>query len=261
MSLLAGKTVVVSGVGAGLGRQVAAAVVRDSGRAVLGARTEASLARTAAEIDPGGELTAYRATDIRDEAQCEALAGVARERFGGIDAVVHVAALDGYFGGLEDADFESWRSVLDVNLLGTLRMTRACLPSLKEAGGSVVFIGTQSAVAAPSQVRQAAYAASKGALTSAMYSLARELGPHRIRVNTVLPGWMWGPPVQAYVQFAAQSEGVEEATVLERLTGRMALPELATDADVADAAVFLASDRARSITGQSLLVNAGELMR
>ncbi|MFD8223293.1 SDR family oxidoreductase [Streptomyces massasporeus] len=261
MSLLAGKTVVVSGVGAGLGRQVAAAVVRDGGRAVLGARTEASLAKTAAEIDPGGELTAYRSADIRDEAQCEALAGVARERFGGIDAVVHVAALDGYFGGLEDADFESWRSVLDVNLLGTLRMTRACLPSLKEAGGSVVFVGTQSAVAAPSQVRQAAYAASKGALTSAMYSLARELGPHRIRVNTVLPGWMWGPPVQAYVQFAAQSEGVEEAAVLERLTERMALPELATDADVADAAVFLASDRARSITGQSLLVNAGELMR
>ncbi|MFJ2928502.1 SDR family oxidoreductase [Streptomyces massasporeus] len=261
MSLLAGKTVVVSGVGAGLGRQVAAAVVRDGGRVVLGARTEASLAKTAAEIDPGGACAAYRATDIRDEAQCEALAGVARERFAGIDAVVHVAALDGYFGGLEDADFESWRSVLDVNLLGTLRMTRACLPSLKEAGGSVVFIGTQSAVAAPSQVRQAAYAASKGALTSAMYSLARELGPHRIRVNTVLPGWMWGPPVQAYVQFAAQSEGVEEATVLERLTGRMALPELATDADVADAAVFLASDRARAITGQSLLVNAGELMR
>ncbi|GGV89394.1 SDR family oxidoreductase [Streptomyces massasporeus] len=261
MSLLAGKTVVVSGVGAGLGRQVAAAVVRDGGRVVLGARTEASLAKTAAEIDPGGACAAYRATDIRDEAQCEALAGVARERFGGIDAVVHVAALDGYFGGLEDADFESWRSVLDVNLLGTLRMTRACLSSLKEAGGSVVFIGTQSAVAAPSQVRQAAYAASKGALTSAMYSLARELGPYRIRVNTVLPGWMWGPPVQAYVQFAAQSEGVEEATVLERLTGRMALPELATDADVADAAVFLASDRARAITGQSLLVNAGELMR
>ncbi|MFH9710071.1 SDR family oxidoreductase [Streptomyces luteogriseus] len=261
MSLLAGKTVVVSGVGAGLGRQVAAAVVRDGGCAVLGARTEASLAATAAELDPGGACTAYRATDISDEAQCEALAAVARERFGGIDAVVHVAAFDRYFGGLEDADFESWRSVLDVNLLGTLRMTRACLPSLKEAGGSVVFVGTQSAVAAPSQVRQAAYAASKGALTSAMYSLARELGPYRIRVNTVLPGWMWGPPVQAYVRFTAQTEDVDEATVLERLTGRMALPELATDADVADAAVFLASDRARAITGQSLLVNAGELMR
>ena len=261
MSLLAGKTVVVSGVGAGLGHQVAAAVVRDGGNAVLGARTEANLAKSAAEIDPDGAHTAYRPTDITDEAQCEALAALAQERFGRIDAVVQVAAWDSYFGGVEDADFTTWQSVIDVNLLGSLRMTRACLPALKVCGGSVVFIGTQSAVAAPSQVRQAAYAASKGALTSAMYSLARELGPHRIRVNTVLPGWMWGPPVQAYVQFTAQTEKVPEADVLKRLTSRMALPVLATDGDVADAAVFLASDRARAITGQSLLVNAGELMR
>jgi NAD(P)-dependent dehydrogenase (short-subunit alcohol dehydrogenase family) len=261
MSLLSGKTVVVSGVGAGLGHQVAAAVVRDGGNAVLGARTEANLAKSAADVDPDGTHTAYRATDITDEGQCEELAGLARERFGRIDAVVHVAALDSHFGGLEDADFTTWQSVIDVNLLGTLRMTRACLPALKEGGGSVVFVGTQSAVAAPSQVRQAAYAASKGALTSAMYSLARELGRYRIRVNTVLPGWMWGPPVRAYVRFTAQTEGVPESEVLERLSERMALPELASDADVADAAVFLASDRARAITGQSLLVNAGELMR
>ncbi|WP_405645277.1 SDR family oxidoreductase [Streptomyces sp. NBC_00019] len=261
MPLLTGKTVVVSGVGAGLGHQVAAAVVRDGGNAVLGARTEANLAKSAAEIDPDGAHTAYRPTDITDEQQCVALAELAGERFGRIDAVVHVAAWDSYFGGIEDADFTTWQSVIDVNLLGSLRMTRACLPALKRCGGSVVFIGTQSSVAAPSQVRQAAYAASKGALTSAMYSLARELGPHRIRVNTVLPGWMWGPPVQAYVQFTAHTEGVEESEVLMRLTERMALPDLATDGDVADAAVFLASDRARAITGQSLLVNAGELMR
>lgn len=261
MSLLADRTVIVSGVGAGLGHQVAAAVVRDGGNAVLGARTEANLAKVAAEFDPDGTHTAHRPTDITDETQCEALAALAAERFGRLDAVVHVAAWDSYFGGLADADFATWQSVIDVNLLGTLRMTRACLPALKEHGGSVVFIGTQSAVAAPTQVRQMAYAASKGALTSAMYSLARELGPHRIRVNTVLPGWMWGPPVEAYVQFSAHTEGVPEAEVRERLTSRMALPELATDGDVADAAVFLASDRARAITGQSLLVNAGELMR
>jgi NAD(P)-dependent dehydrogenase (short-subunit alcohol dehydrogenase family) len=259
--LLNGKTVIVSGVGAGLGHQIAATVVRDGGNAVLGARTEGNLAKSASEIDPDGSRSAYRATDITDEAQCDALAALAIERFGRIDAVVHVAAWDSYFGGLADADFETWQGVIDVNLLGTLRMTRACLPALKVRGGSVVIIGTQSAVAAPSQVWQAAYAASKGALTSAMYSLARELGPDRIRVNTVLPGWMWGPPVQAYVQFTAHTEGVPENEVLGRLTERMALPELATDGDVAEAAAFLASDRARAITGQSLLVNAGELMR
>ncbi|MFD9381022.1 SDR family oxidoreductase [Streptomyces sp. NPDC059999] len=259
--LLRGKTVIVSGVGAGLGHQVAATVVRDGGNAVLGARTEANLVKSAAEIDPDGAHTAYLPTDITDEARCEALAALAEERFGGVDAVVHVAAWDSYFGGLEDADFGTWRQVLDVNLLGTLRMTRACLPALKRAGGSVVIIGTQSAVASPSQVQQAAYAASKGALTSAMYSMARELGPYRIRVNTVLPGWMWGPPVQAFVTFTAHGEGVPEEEVRARLTERMALPDLATDGDVADAAAFLASDRARAITGQSLLVNAGELMR
>ncbi|MDI3423747.1 SDR family oxidoreductase [Streptomyces luteolus] len=259
--LLDGKTVIVSGVGAGLGHEVAAAVVRDGGNAVLGARTEANLAKAAAGIDPGGAHTAYRATDIADEEQCRALAALAVERFGRIDALVQVAALDSHFGGLEDADFATWQSVLDVNLLGSLRMARACLPALKERGGALVLVGTQSSVAAPSQVRQAAYAASKGGLVSAMYSLARELGPHRIRVNTVQPGWMWGPPVEAYVQFTAHTEGVPEEEVKRRLSERMALPELATDGDVADACVFLASDRARAITGQSLLVNAGELMR
>ncbi|MFD3512001.1 SDR family oxidoreductase [Streptomyces sp. NPDC058657] len=261
MGLLEGKTVVVSGVGAGLGRQVAAAVLRDGGNAVLGARSQARLAKTAAELDPDGARTAHLPADITDERSCERLAALAVERFGRLDSIVHVAAYDTHFGGLRDADFDAWQQVLDVNLLGTLRMTRACLPALKERGGSVVCIGTQSAIASPSEVEQAAYAASKGALTSAMYSLARELGPFRIRVNTVLPGWMWGPPVQGFVAYAAQAEGVPEARVRERLDARMALPEMATDGDVADAVVFFASDRARSITGQQLLVNAGELMR
>lgn len=170
--------------------------------------------------------------------------------------------MDGHFGGLANADFETWKTVLDANPLGTLRMTRACLRGLRgRGGGPVVFIGTQSAVAAPSQVRQAAYASSKGALTSAMYSLARELGPERIQVDTVLPGWMWGPPVQAFVGLTAHTEGVPEDEAPHRLADRMALPGLARNGDVAEAAVFLASDRARAITGQSPLVIAGELMR
>ncbi|MEV5597043.1 SDR family oxidoreductase [Streptomyces sp. NPDC052496] len=260
--LLRDKTVVVSGVGAGLGHQVATACAREGASVVLGARTEARLAGTAAQADPSGERVAWRVTDIADEEQCAALAALATERFGGVDAVVQVAALDSHFGGLADADFGAWQQVVDINLFGALRMTRACLPSMTErGGGSVVLIGTQSSVAAPSEVRQAAYAASKGALVSAMYSLARELGPRRIRVNTVQPGWMWGPQVEAYVRYAAHAEGVPEREVLDRLTARMALPEMATDADVAQTAVFLASDRARAITGQSLLVNAGEIMR
>ncbi|MGW8374470.1 SDR family oxidoreductase [Streptomyces sp. ODS28] len=262
--LLRDRTVLVSGVGEGLGRRVAEACKRDGANVVLGARTEERLAAIARDVDPDGKRSAWRTTDIRDSEQCAALAALAEERFGGVDAVVHVAALDTVMGGLEDADpeFADWQAALEVNLLGSLRMTRACLPALKRGGGgSVVFIGTQSSVAAPTQVQQAAYAASKGGLVSAMYSLARELGPHRIRVNTVQPGWMWGPPVQGYVQWASAQEGVAESVVRGRLEGRMALPEMASDGDVADAAVFFASDWARSVTGQCLLVNAGEVMR
>ncbi|WP_037605865.1 SDR family oxidoreductase [Streptacidiphilus rugosus] len=260
--LLEGRTVVVSGVGPGLGHRVAVAAARDGANVVMGARTQENLAKTAAEIEadhPG--RTAWKRTDIADPERCDALAALAVERFGRIDAVIHVAALDSHFGGLADADFEDWRRVMDVNLFGTLQLTRSCLPALRERGGSVVIIGTQSSVAAPTQVRQAAYAASKGALTSAMYSMARELGPERIRVNTVLPGWMWGPPVENYVTWTSATENIPEEEVKKRLTSRMALPELATDGDVAEAAIFLACDRARAITGQSLLVNAGELMR
>nr|WP_180218309.1 SDR family oxidoreductase [Streptomyces albus] len=263
--MLADRTVVVSGVGAGLGHEVAAACVREGARVVLGARTEARLSACAEAVDPDGTRSAHRTADIRDEAQCEQLAALAVERFGGIDAVVHVAALDTVMGGLQDADLTEWQRVLDVNLLGTLRMTRACLPALKEAGargdGSVVMIGTQSSVAAPTQVRQAAYAASKGALVSAMYSLARELGPHGVRVNTVQPGWMWGPMVEGYVAWAAESEGTAPEQVRARLDARMALPRMAEDGDVAEAVAFFASARARGITGQCLLVNAGEHMR
>src|SRR4051794_12756375 len=116
--LLRDKTVIVSGVGPGLGLRIAAACVRDGGNAVLGARTEAQLAKAAAEADPEGGRTAWHATDIADERQCEALAALAVERFGGIDAVIHVAALDSYMGGLEDADFASWSQVVDTNLFG-----------------------------------------------------------------------------------------------------------------------------------------------
>jgi len=263
--LLANRTVVVSGVGAGLGREVAAVCVREGARVVLGARTRENLAACAAAVDPDGTRSAYRVTDIGDEEQCARLAELAVERFGGLDAVVHVAALDTVMGGLEDADFAEWQRVLDVNLLGTLRMTRACLPALREAGargdGSVVMIGTQSSVAAPTEVRQAAYAASKGALVSAMYSLARELGPYGVRVNTVQPGWMWGPMVEGYVAWAAESEQVPHQAVRQRLDARMALPRMAEDGDVAETVAFFASARSRGITGQCLMVNAGELMR
>jgi NAD(P)-dependent dehydrogenase (short-subunit alcohol dehydrogenase family) len=94
-----------------------------------------------------------------------------------------------------------------------------------------------------------------------MYYMAKELGPKRIRVNTVVPTWMWGPPVEGYVNMVAQQQNIPVADVIGGITAKMPLGEIPADEDVAECVVFLMSDRARMITGQAILVNAGELMR
>jgi NAD(P)-dependent dehydrogenase (short-subunit alcohol dehydrogenase family) len=257
--ILEGKTVVVSGTGPGLGREIAAAAVRDGGNVVLGARTEASLDKVAREVDPTGERVGWRVTDITDPGQCRALFDLAIERFGRLDALVNVAALDTIFGGVEGADFDEWRRALEINFVGTMQATQAAVPHLKERGGSIVFIGSQAMYLC--QVPQAGYAASKAALMGAVAHLTRELGPYRIRVNTVVPSWMWGPPVEGYVNATASAQGIDPGEIVGGITRNMPLGEIPSDGDVAEAVVFLASDRARMITGQSLLVNAGEYIR
>ena len=257
--LLEDRTVIVSGVGPGLGREIAAAAARDGANVVLGARTEGNLEKAAAEIDPSGARVAYRVTDITSGEDCDALVTLARERFGRVDALVNCAALDAIFGGVEDAKWDEWRQAMDINVFGTMRMCQAAIPPLKERGGAIVFIGSQSMYW--SQVPQTAYAASKSALLGAVSHLAVELGPYRIRVNTVIPTWMWGPPVEGYVTMTAKAQGVEPEEIIAGITAKMPLGEIPSDGDVADAVVFFASDRARMITGQALLVNAGEYIR
>ena len=257
--ILEGKTVVVSGVGPGLGREIAAAAVREGANVVLGARTESNLVKVASEVDPTGEKVAWSATDVCDPTQCQRLVDRAVDQFGRIDALVNNAALDSVFGGIEDADFDVWRKAFDINLFGSMHMCRAALPALKQRGGSIVFVGSQTMFFG--QLLQAGYAASKAALLGATAHLVRELGPHKIRVNTVAPSWMWGPPVEAYVNWTAKSRDVPAEQIVDDIRSKMPLGEIPTDGDVAEAVLFFASDRARMITGQMLLINAGEYIR
>jgi len=259
--ILAGKTLVVAGVGPGLGREVAACALRDGARVVLGARNEERLREIAAALDPSGERVEPVAADVSDPGRCDALMKRAADRFGGLDAVVNVAALDTIFGTLEGTADEDWRRSLDTNVLGAVHVARAAVPHLAaRGGGAVVWIGSQ-AMWLPPAVPQIAYAAAKGALVSAMYHMAHELGPKRIRVNMVVPTWMWGPPVAAYLQWQARERGVPLDAVKAEVTANMPLREIPADEDVAEAVLFFCSDRARMITGETLMVNAGELLR
>ncbi len=258
--LLEGKTVVVTGVGGGLGRESAASALRDGASVVLAARTAATLETTAGELDPTGQRVATQVTDITDAGSCAALVELAQDRFGSVDALIQVAAYENVWGGLYDLTLESWRKAFETNVLGALTVIRPVAAAMKEGGGgSLVLIGSQSMF--QPALPQGGYAASKAALLSAMYYLVDELGPDNIRCNMVIPSWMWGPNVEMYVNGTAASQGRSPEDVLEDIVGTFPLRRMTEDGEVADVAAFFASDHAKAVTGQYLLVNSGELSR
>ena len=256
--ILQGKTVVVSGVGPGLGGEVARCAARDGANVVIAARNLAKLEGIAKRLDASGERVAAHGFDITDASACEGLVAFAEQRFGGVDALIQVAAFDAVFGTLETTTPDDWRKVMEVNVIGTTQLCRSVVPAMKRrGGGSIVLIGSQS-YNHPPDTAQLAYASSKGALMSAMFQMAVELGPAKIRVNTVIPTWMWGPPVQNYVKWQAKEQGVSEDSVIAHIAKRFPMREIPPDDDVAEVAVLFASDRTRMVTGQYLRVDAGE---
>jgi len=258
--ILGGKTVLVTGVGGGLGRECAASALRDGANVVIAARTADTLATIASELDPSGERVASQVTDITDADSCATLVDVAEERFGTVDALVQVAAFENAWGGLYDMKFEDWRSAFETNVLGAVNVIRPAAAAMKRGGGgSIVLIGSQSMFAP--QMPQGGYAASKSALLSAMYYLCDELGPDNIRCNMVIPSWMWGPPVEMLMNWRAKNEEKTVEAALDDVVGRFPLRRMTEDGEVADVVAFFASDHAKAVTGQYLLVNSGEMFR
>ena len=177
--------------------------------------------------------------------------------FGGLDVVVNSAFRGDTFQRVEDADMATWHKIFEVNFFGAMNLSRAAIPHLRARGaGSIVNIASMSA----RKVREAeaGYAASKAALLTATQSMALELAPDRIRVNAVVPGWIWGPNVQMYVGWQSQSRGITEAEVIAEITENIPLGEVPPQEDIAEAVVFFASGMSRMVTGQSLDVNGGE---
>jgi NAD(P)-dependent dehydrogenase (short-subunit alcohol dehydrogenase family) len=102
---------------------------------------------------------------------------------------------------------------------------------------------------------------SKGALATATYYLAEELGPMGLRANHIAPGWKWGPVVEAYFDGEAAKQGVDRQVLVDKITEELSLRRMATDGDVANAALFLLSDLSRSVTGQTIFVDGGHVFR
>ncbi len=254
--LLEGKVAVVSGIGPGMGREVSLALAREGADIVLGGRTAARLAEVADDVEGCGRRALSVTCDVTDPDACRVLAERAGDAFGRIDVLVNNAFSDGDFSPVLDADLDAWRRTLEVNLFGALHMTRAVVPHMEARGdGRIVMINTMSTERI--QEGFGAYAASKNALKSATRTLARELGPKGIRVNGIHPGYIWGPSVEWYLRHLAGRRGTTFEEVYAEVAGETCLGYLPDAAEIAGAVVFLASDLARAVTGQSLGVNAG----
>lgn len=258
--ILTGKTIVITGVGDGLGRECAESAFNQGANLVVAARSADKLAAIAESIDPTGNRIVAVTTDITDQDSCNALAAAAIAKFGRVDGLAQVAAFDMAWGGLHDMIPADWRKAHDTNVLGAYNALRPIAPLMKESGGgSVVFIGSMS-MFKPS-LTQAGYAASKAALLTSTYYLADELGPDNIRVNMVIPSWMWGPPVEMYLGIIAKQQGITAGQAYQNIAGGFPLRRMAEDGEVADAVTFFLSDLSRAVTGQHLQVNCGELSK
>ena len=260
-TLLAGTTMLVAGVGPGLGSQICRAAAAAGAAVMMGARSTDFGTSLASELRGDGERAAFRRCDVTSERDCADLVAAAVDEFGGVDSVVLNAMATGQPAlTLEEGGLDEWQGAFDVNFFGSLRVVKAAIPQLKASNrGSVVFIGSQ--IVRRVFPGRGPYAASKAALLTAAQVLAKELGPAGIRVNTVVPGRMWGPSLQRAIPRLAAERGHTVDEEVGSWVDATALKRLATDEECGRAVIFLASEMGAAITGQTLDANAGETMQ
>jgi NAD(P)-dependent dehydrogenase (short-subunit alcohol dehydrogenase family) len=261
--LLAGKTAIIVGIGPGLGEALALEFAAHGANLVLGSRSSAGVTSLTNRIESAGSRAIGVHADITQPDECVGLATAAAEAFGSIDVLVNNAVQYGSNRLIESTTSDEWRSVFEVNVFGTLNACRAVIPMMKAQGnGSIVLVNTQLIRQFNPDLRpQGEYAASKGALEVAARHLAGEVGAHGIRVNSIVPGYIWGPRLEGRLKREAAESGRAPSELYEVIARRLALRKIPTSADVALAAVFFASDLSRAVTGQSLDVNGGEYMK
>ena len=242
---LQGKSAVVTGAAQGIGRSIAELFAREGAAVALVDLDGALALKSAAEISAAtGSQTLGLKGDVRSASDCQAVAQASLDKFGKIDILVNNAGLtrDNLLLRMPEED---WDLVLDVNLKGAFLLTKAVLrPMLKARSGRIVNIASVAGQAG--NVGQANYSAAKGGLIAFTKACAKELASRDILVNALAPGL-----IRTRMTDAMSEEA--KAKMLERsLLGRMGEPE-----DVAQAALFLAGESGRYITGQVFGINGG----
>jgi NAD(P)-dependent dehydrogenase (short-subunit alcohol dehydrogenase family) len=257
MTLLENKVALVSGVGPGMGRDIAILLAENGADLALGARTSTNVNAVADEIESLGRKAIRLSLNIADRESCRQAVDEVTSALGRIDILVNNAFHRGDFRTVEDADLAKWRKTMDVNFFGTLQLTQLVVPVMKRQGdGRIVMIN--SIVSVDTEPGIGAYSASKSALATATKTLARELGPYGIRVNGIHPGPVWGDQLQSHLRIVADSQGTTFQAKVAEFEKATSLGYVPDSAQIAGSVLFFASDLSKPVTGQALGVNAGQ---
>lgn len=244
MFRLDGKTALVTGATSGIGEAIARAMHAQGATVAITGRREAELARVAAEL---GERVHVFPADLSDPEAPGRLVEAVEAAAGRLDILVNNAGFTRDMLALRMGDAD-WAAVLEVDLNAPFRLARAALRGmLKRRAGRVISIA--SIVGVTGNAGQANYAAAKAGLIGMSKSLAQEVAPRGVTVNVIAPGFVK----------SAMTDALPEAAK-EALMGRIPLGRMGTPADIAGAAVYLASDEAAWVTGATLHVNGGMAM-
>lgn len=241
MKALAGKVLILTGVAGGQGR-VAAGVFAAAGAHLVATDIDPSGSEVAVKAAPGAMFLRH---DVSRREDWDAVIAAALERFGGIDVLINNAGIAGR-DDVESLTPERMRSYLDVNLLGALNGIQAVAPAMRaRGGGSIVNICSISALRSTPGL--AGYGISKWALRGLSRYAAADLAPNKVRVNLVLPG-----AVDVSMIKDARSDAGKEA-----FARQLPLKRVAKSEEIAQVALFLASDAASYVTGAELVVDGG----
>jgi NAD(P)-dependent dehydrogenase (short-subunit alcohol dehydrogenase family) len=256
------KVAIITGGGKGIGRAIALAFAADGAAVVLAGRTLSKLEETADVINKKGGRAAAVQTDVSHEKQVERMVAETVRTFGKIDILVNNAGIIGPTANVVDINLNEWNEALAINLTGSLL---ACKHVLKHMiplkSGAIVNIGSERGRTGDGKSgspMRTPYSCSKAGMVALTESLSVEVGKYNIRVNCVTPGPVKGERIMNVLKAKSQITGEDVDELLASLVDTFSLKRATEEEEVAAATVFLASNAASGITGQTLSVTCGQ---